>query len=182
MLYQYNFVSNRILDLVLCNKLCNVVYSPEILLKEDCHHPALLIAIDSEVEARYFSLSNSKNDELDLNYKKVNFHDLSLELSLTDWSSLSSVSDTDNGVDIFYNILRQILIKHVLEKSKLNYSRQFLRCFSKDVIYLWKAKEKVKKKYKLSKRPEDHDEFKRLRSSLITEVYEKFVENNLKNC
>lgn len=180
---QHNFISNsnnKILDLVLCNKPCNVVHSPELLVQEDNHHPALLCEINGLFNRKNegFPLYNSTDVQPDLNFKKANFQALYQELTLTDWSCLSFIPDVNNAVHIFYDKLREILVKHVPIKQKLNYNRQFPRWFSKQIIDMWKAKEKAKKTYNASKNPEDHNEFKRLRSSLklhIREAYSRFV-------
>ena len=75
-------------------------------------------------------------------------------------------------------MLRDVLKKHIPVKHKMNYRRQFLKWFSKQLIDQWKAKEKAKRKCNSSKDNHDYNEFKRLRVSPknnIREGYNRFV-------
>lgn len=177
-LTQFNNIVNnngRLLDLVLSNRDCIVTKASELILPEDCHHPALSIETDiSKPPTNAFSAKSSG----DFNFKKANYFDLYDDLASMEWVFLDQHVDVNSAVADFYNVLNTIIEKHV-PKKKLG-SRSYPPWFNGQIIHKIKLKAKFWTKYKRARKPNDLTNFKLLRAQIkdeITNSYKTYIRN-----
>lgn len=98
---------------LILNKNCTVSRAGDPLLKDDDHHPALIVTSSFlSTNDNAFPLENRHT----LNYKKCNFNLLYEEIINTDWSNLSNFNNVDDMLNEFYNTLN-LLHKYVPLKS-----------------------------------------------------------------
>ena len=181
-LNQYNLITNandRTLDLVFCNRKCEVLHDNAPLVREDTHHPALFINIELNDSChKDFSTNNTQKT---YNFRKANFPALYKSLAEADWTFLEDYSDANVACDKFYDKLYSILDNHVpLYKNNTHSTRKYPAWFTPDIINYIKLKNRHRMKYKQFYSHYDLSEFHRLRK-LIKRLTNDAYKENLKN-
>lgn len=185
-LKQYNNIvnaNNRLLDLVLSNKSCNVAKSKDILLSEDPHHPALSITIFFKdfVKNNAFPLNNNET----FNFRKANFLDLYNHLNLFDWSYLSRFQDSNLACEDFYNKLIDIFEVHV--PKSVSRPRKYPPWYTNNIILDIKKKAILWRDYKKHNNLNTYNDFKLIRAKIKNDVntsyknYLNRLQNNIKS-
>lgn len=185
-LLQFNNVANynsRYLDLVISSLKTIVVKEEEPICRFEGHHPALSITLLLK------SLNNDRpikqKSKERLNYSKCNYELVKGEISSSAWTQILSSSGIDECIEIFYNVLYEIIKKNTPtfgHKSKKDYpiwySNGLIRCIVE--------KNKYHKRFKKYGNPRDYDSFSMLRSRcriLMRESHKTYllsVEDSLK--
>lgn len=169
-LSQYNFSCNsntRILDLVLSSYQCTVNKCDDILLKEDIHHPALIVSFKIQsVRAKENFPTNFKST---FNFRKANFPFLYEQLYSTNWTFLNEYSDIDEACSSFYRHLSQIF-ETCVPKSKAVSKRKFPPWFTASIKKDIRLKEKLWHAYNRNREVDTLNEFKRLRTKIKLDI------------
>lgn len=185
-LEQHNFVynhNNRLLDLVLSNKKCEVNRALDILITEDLHHPSIDVSVT-------VSKQSKNNNKLKINIEHYNFRRANLiglyqNLAEIDWTFLRSFSDANIAFERFYTKLYTSLDAFV-PKTKAR-KAAYPPWFTTKIIRLIKLKYKALRDYKTYSDPIALEEFKLLRRYIKEEVnlsyknYCNLIENNITN-
>lgn len=169
-LSQFNHVLNahgRILDLVLCSRWCNVSRSPEFAVREDTHHPAILVDFP-------FAPSNSGNFIGDItsqsyNFKRANYPALYQCLSDMTWDSVTDQVDLDLALDKLYFMINSALELFV-PKSSPTSRRRFPPWFSSQIISDIRLKRSYWHRFRIDGRDEYGLKFRSLRSKLKKDI------------
>lgn len=184
-LSQYNLVCNsnvRILDLVLSTFQCHVSKSEDILLKEDIHHPSLVVTFDLGVAKPEKKFPSDFTNTF--NFRRANFPLLYQQLFNTDWSFLTLYTDVDVACASFYGYLSHIFencVPKYKSSMKRNYPPWFNATIKKDI----RRKEKLWRAYKRDQDLDMLTEFKRLRAKIKLDIKNALVnftsnaENNI---
>lgn len=171
-LKQANSVKNsnqRILDLILHNnKNCVVEAAPDVLLKEDGHHPALAVSLE------YSHSINRKQDfvidlENNYNFRKANFPQMYNMFLNLDWSFLASEKDVDCACTLFYNKLFEILDLCVPRYKRIP-KKKYPPWFTRDIILNIKKKDMYHKKYKRTGSSQYLQTFRDLRAQIKGDI------------
>lgn len=174
---QYNMVLNgngRLLDLVFGNfNYCNVNRDSIPLVKEDIHHPSLIIDFKLNIKStKNFSFNNNT----DYNFRRANFHQLYDKLLQTDWSCLELYSNVDETCDVFYTIINKIFDECVPKFKKT--SRSYPPWYSAEIKNNIRCKELAYKNYKKYKTEYYLNQFKFLRTTIkrqLDSAYRDYV-------
>ena len=160
-----NNVNNRLLDLVLANKECEVERAVDILLDEDTHHPSIVIL--------YNIRTKQKNNKIIIkptnyyNFKKANFPLLYQNLFEIDWSFLSNINEVELATQQFYDKLDTVFSECV--PKSIPPSHTYPPWFNGELIKNIKRKHKLWRKYKNNNNINILNEYKELRRSTKTE-------------
>lgn len=159
-LNQFNNVPNHLnrnLDLVFSNFPVSVMHSPDVLVIEDRHHPALDIefnlALNNESLASNFNYHNFDNG----NY--IGFNNF---LASYSWDNILNTSDVNRAVNIFYSVIYEgiemfIPISHYKDPS-------FPKWFSDELKACVLQKKAAHLLFKKSNSSQDYYTFSRLRA------------------
>jgi hypothetical protein len=184
---QYNNIYNsydRILDLVLSTKGCEVLRDNVPIVEEDAHHPALIVELS-------YNRNNLKKiaghtDYIRYNFKKANYPLLYSLISTADWSYLNSFTDVNLACEAFYQHLYSIFDLTVsLTKSRLP-RYQYLPWFNREIINNIRRKDSARKKFKKYGSELHHNDFCNLRLlvkyqiGLAFKQYVRHIESDIK--
>lgn len=167
---QCNFIQNghdRILDLVISNLECPVEAAVDPLLEEDIHHPALVIHLPTSNFASPSDVPDTLNPYR-WNFKKGNLVLLYEMLAQVDWSELLECSDVNAATDWLYDRLQQ-LFDLTIPRTRTQRTL-YPPWFNGSIIHNIRMKKKLWKKYKRSREDIDLVQYKRVRSSLKSEI------------
>ena len=164
---QVNRVCNNnkhILDLVISTLHCEVERNTISFVREDDHHPTLVInAPLNEAKCRDLVLNNDGN----YNFRKANFGLMYDSFANLDWSDLVSVTDVNLAVKLFYDKVYEIFNMCVPKSKK---SKQYPPWFSKSIISNIKKKEKFRKRLRKTNSLETKHKFIELRAQLKRDI------------
>jgi len=168
----YN-VNNRLLDLVFCNNfyISNLSQSDHPLLPENIDHPSLEFLFECPDR----NLKQKDKLKYSRNFKQINCGNINTELSSFDWSSLLVSENINENANVFYEIVNTT-IQNNIPLKKIN--NKFPSYFSHDTIKLILKKNKIHKKWKVSKNQNDYNIFKLIRSQAkqcINNDYQSYV-------
>lgn len=182
-LYQLNHIyniNNVVLDLVLGHSRCNV-QPCQPLVNIDLHHPPLSINIVSSQNI----IPGRRAEALYYDFKSANYSLINDFLASISWDDLFFNKGVDDMVNIFYDILYDVLSAYVPVKRVA--SRKFPIWFSRELISLTIQKKVAHKKYKAEPSALNYSMFSNLRtqcSILSKQCYRNYVqktENALEN-
>ena len=176
-LFQKNTVLNvdmRLLDLVFTNIKCEITRSPELLTREDPYHPAISIVF--EVDKKKTTPFNHNANNIELNFRRANFHQLYASLCAIDFSFLDSISNVNEAVDSLYEVIFNNFRSWVPLKKlpRGNYPKWY----NAEIIQVLHQKYRAWKKFKTNKNVETYDNFKTLRNkakNLVKNSYLSYV-------
>lgn len=177
-LVQYNDIFNklgRLLDLVISHYICEVKRDELPLLREDDHHPALMISVANIFVKEPKFGSNVYQQSY--NFRKSNFPALYRELYETNWDTLLTFNDVDTVLDSFYEHLLGLFNKHIPKYR--THSHSYPPWFNADIIRNIKLKAKYRKKYRIRNNVTDLIEFQRLRRTIKNQIktsYNQYIE------
>jgi hypothetical protein len=178
-LRQYNYVhniSNRILDLVLSNELCEVKESDTPLVPPDLYHKPLSVTVNFPIN----TLKNMKSNSRDVvMYQKADYVKIRNEISVIDWCHEFASLNTDECVARFHSILLKIINKNVPVK-RLKPGRSYPHWFSSTLINVIKEKASFHKKWKKYNNPLDYQTFSLLRArqkQLQNSCHNRYIAN-----
>ncbi|KAJ8954934.1 hypothetical protein NQ317_013376, partial [Molorchus minor] len=177
-LHQHNFVqniNNKLLDLVWYNSGCLVERSLEPLVKEDGHHPSLMLycKLSSNCKLRNNLPNNFQNS---YNFRRCDFPNLYDKVTHIDWSFLQTFQNADQACDYFY-------VPKYNKIKKTNYPPWF----DYGIIKNLKLKSRHWRRYKISGDMKDFEEFSRIRRLIkknVDSAYVKYMtslEKDIKN-
>lgn len=176
LLSQYNGefnMNNRILDLILCTKLCNVMASNSPLVTEDRHHKALDIYLPI-----YLPASLKQNNLKKKMYFSADFESIKNGLDSVDWDiAFSGCKDVDTMLTVFYNLLNDLIDKYVPVRTQFN-TQKYPPWYSRPLVKLSNEKRKYHRKWKIYGNQADYRMFSLLRSrlrKLETDTYHKYL-------
>ena len=109
------------------------------------------------------------------NFKKANWEGLNKDLLHTNWDFYLKFCDPNTAWHKFKSILIPFCDKHI---PKITIKSQFQPpWFDSDIHKLCLKKERLRQKFKLSKKPEDQEKFKMARINFRKKVQEKMISN-----
>ena len=165
----------RTLDLILTNAQENIVVHKEEfpLVKEDNHHPALVLQLNIKSKVRKCNIKSVYNERN--NFKKANFDQLYRMFRDIDWTDLNNVCDVDEAVDMFYDRINAVLSQTV-PKMKHKPSNKYPCWFNKQIIDTLKKKEFHRKRMKCNETSESlFKEYRKKLKVLINRAYCNYV-------
>ncbi|XP_045452302.1 uncharacterized protein LOC123661381 [Melitaea cinxia] len=174
-LRQYNHIfntKNRILDLVFSKRECLVAHCKEPLIDEDPHHPALDVILKSSSPQVLHSARRVVRLFHNANYDAINN-----DIASVEWQILLQGKDVDAAVATFYDLINNIISKHVPIKI-FRHDTRYPSWFSRSLVKIIKEKLKYHKKWKIYGRRCDYDTFSLLRDlqkRVMRECYDKFI-------
>lgn len=108
--HQFNIMYNinrRVLDLIICNKICRVTGSDHPMTREDMHHRSLDISLDVD----FTNLLKSASKYV-YNFRAANYEEISRELFNINWkTTFTSLMSTDECVQTFYSLLNDFIAR-----------------------------------------------------------------------
>ena len=176
--FNYN---NRLLDLIFSNKnnISELIHCTNALVQEDAHHPCVEFLYNTySYKTLHFNVNTY------FNFKKANYFQINQEIEGVNWHATFLNKSINGAVESFYSIINNIVNKHVPTYTKNKYFPTF---YSPNTIKVVKQKNKMHKKWKRYKNPNDYLLFKTLRaqSKIFIELdfnsYIRSVENDLCN-
>lgn len=167
---QFNYVRNahgRILDLVLCSRWCNVSRSPDFAVREDSHHPSIVVDIP-------FALSNSRdfigdNTSCSYNFKRGNYPALYRCFSEMTWDCVTDQVDLDLALDTLYFMINSAL-EIFVPKSCPTGRRRYPPWFSSQIISDIRLKRSYWHRFNINGEEEYGPRFRSLRSKLKKDI------------
>ncbi|XP_045446715.1 uncharacterized protein LOC123654902 [Melitaea cinxia] len=174
-LRQYNHIfntKNRILDLVFSKRECLVAHCKEPLIDEDPHHPALDVILKSSSPQVLHSAPRVVRLFHNADYDAINN-----DIASVEWQILLQGKDVDAAVATFYDLINNIISKHVPIKI-FRHDTRYPSWFSRSLVKIIKEKLKYHKKWKIYGRRCDYDTFSLLRDRqkrVMRECYDKFI-------
>lgn len=159
-LQQFNSSFNinyRLLDLILSNRNCAVISSPNPLIKEDRHHKAVEIELSLD-----YSPTLQPAPTVRYCFFNSNFDEINRELSKIDWFAQFSGRSLQECTLILYTILNRLIDAHV-PKRPLRTSINRPPWHTKPLRRLLNEKRKYHKLWKTYGNPLDRDSFRCLR-------------------
>jgi hypothetical protein len=182
-LVQFNQILNgngRSLDLVFCNLNSQVDKADTPLLREDMHHPSLLLTIKDLHVRPLKEVSTPRR-----NFRRCDYIAANDYLSKVDWDGLLGGLPVDVALEGFYNTLDDCF-DHSVPLTKVNKAkRKYPVWYSTALIKLIREKSKFHKKWKLYGNPRDYDTFTMLRKRVhvVTKMcHDRYIlgfENNM---
>lgn len=157
---QYNYLTNdnnRSLDLIFSSICCDLSAPCHVLSSPDRHHPPLEFRLNLK-KVRNIPINDTKK----YNFPKANFVAICKALSEVDWQTELVTLLPSQAVDRFYDILYNIVDKHVPLKKKR--SHRYPVWFSRPLISSLKRKHKVWSKWKTYNCLSHYNEFSFLRA------------------
>lgn len=137
---QYNFIKNNqgnILDLLISNIECRITPLTNIILPKDNHHPPFSFNFIFNT----IPLPTMRRRSLvKYNFHKANYELIIEDLDKLDWSSLLNTNNVEEAVEIFYNIVFDIIKKHAPPVSSR--SARYPVWFTSSLIHIAKNKQK----------------------------------------
>lgn len=184
-LNQQNTIRNihgRILDLIITDVNCSINRDSVPLIKEDDHHPSLIInfKLDSDEPGNFPANRENKS----YNFRKANYLGLYNDILNTDWSFLDNYNDVNIACEEFYGKLYSLLDVHVPLYRNVR-PNKYPKWFTPEIKNNIKLKDHYRKKYKKSGNNLYFQEFSRLRSlikNLTSVAYNNYlasVESNI---
>lgn len=189
-LNQINHVKNqqnRYLDFLLTNifdDFC-VDESPSPLWKNEAFHTAI------EFSIFVHNNHNHNNWEYEdvYDYNNADYDNIRIKLNNTNWQSALKHCEVDCAVEVFYNILMEIIHSEVpLIRKRRNNSSKNPVWFNKQIINLKNRKQKFHKAYRQNKNQENLEKYLsacdhlNLAVSAALEEYNRKTENEVKSC
>nr|CAI5833658.1 unnamed protein product [Callosobruchus analis] len=183
---QYNHILNssqRLLDLIVSDKVIHVRRDDLPLVAEDTYHPALEIGVCANQPKRRDCISPNTKDNTSYNFRKADFVPLYQALLACDWSFLDGKLGSNALLEAFYNKLYSIFDLFV-PRFKHN-NRKYPCWFTAEIIYLIGLKDRYRKLYKRGKQESSYRDFSRIRKEIKTKMitayenYTKSVEENI---
>nr|CAI5822211.1 unnamed protein product [Callosobruchus analis] len=183
---QYNHILNssqRLLDLIVSDKVIHVRRDDLPLVAEDTYHPALEIGVCANQPKRRDCISPNTKDNTSYNFRKADFVPLYQALLACDWSFLDGKLGPNALLEAFYNKLYSIFDLFV-PRFKHN-NRKYPCWFTAEIIYLIGLKDRYRKLYKRGKQESSYRDFSRVRKEIKTKMitayenYTKSVEENI---
>lgn len=175
---QYNSITNvngRTLDVVVSNEQCLVERDRVPFVNEDDNHPSIKVDIEANCS---LDTCTSNLDKTYYNFKRADFLTLYYQLEQTDWDVLNAMSDVDEALDKFYEILYSIFDNCVPKvKTKNN---KFPPWYTPEIKRDIKAKERSRKLYKNTKIEQCKIDYNNLRSKIkkgIKVAYKNYITN-----
>lgn len=160
-LQQYNSEFNfngRLLDLVFCNKHCEVLSCDDPLTSIDPHHIALDIRLST-----ISPLSLRPTTIFKKMFFQADYDEIRSSLSLTNWDLVfSGILDPNLMTEIFYDILNKIIDIHVPTKL-INRISKHPPWYNRPLIKLANEKHKFHSKWKRYGNKGDYNTFAMLR-------------------
>lgn len=159
-LLQINSIRNcnfNLLDLVFCNieNDCKIYKSDYPLVSVDKYHVPVEIIIQIEAYTPLEDVSSFRD------FKKANYSIINTELESHDWQKLLTCTDVDCDVEMFYNIVMNIINKHIPTKyNHINKRKPWTTPF---LTKLKNRRNKAHKKFNLSKNQLDYLQYSNLR-------------------
>ena len=156
---------NRLLDLVMCSNEqvnCRVIRNNCPFLREDLHHPTLIISVKVKHIKR--KETNFSDDVKLYNFKKADFLALYEALTSMDWSKLFKIKNVNLACSYFYKQLYSVLDKFVPVYKRA--VKKYPKWFSSSLIKKLKKKERLHKKFKKSQLDCDYLKFATIRSEV----------------
>ena len=154
-LTQHNNILNhngKILDVLLTTDHFNIDICKHSvpLVPEDPHHPCLEMII-SCVNEQCNTRFPRNSESLKFNFRRANFMELYLTLSLIDWSRILEITDVDSACKETYIIIYDLLHKYVPLQRTTTKRKNYPMWFTKSVIDVVNLKNKHWKCYKKTK-------------------------------
>ncbi|XP_045449086.1 uncharacterized protein LOC123657607 [Melitaea cinxia] len=179
-LHQFNTILNensRTLDLVFStSRHITVNTAEDPLLNLVPHHPPLEILHSACNREPHMSTFN--DHKIKRNFFKADYELINKDLCNINWTSELATLSPELAVDKFYNLLNDIIEKHVPQtKSK---PPRYPNWFSKSLISTLRRKTKVWMRWKTYGSLRDYQEFDLLRKRvklLIRNCYNLYIEN-----
>ena len=165
-----------ILDLIAVNGDIKVAIHKETMpiLQEDQYHPTIIINANVKVPKLHnFPAVKSK---MDFNFKLADFHALYSDILNCSWEKINQYDDVNTACDEFYQLINNILSKHVPLKHKS--SKRYPCWFQEATIAALRNKNILYKKYKMSHLQSDHELFKHARQELkelVSDAFHKYT-------
>ncbi|VEN35099.1 unnamed protein product [Callosobruchus maculatus] len=172
-LKQYNNVKNtngRLLDLVLSNITCQAQRDSSSLVKEDRHHPSLILQFSVTAQKSYNFRSN--RDHRMFNFRKANFPLMYHLVSQMSWHNVIECTDVNDAVQQLERNLKNIFELSV--PYKISSPRKYPPWFSRNTIKELKQKELAHRLYKKHKTDDYYDRFHNLRSSVKRKINDDY--------
>ena len=170
------------LDLLLSDLEFKTIDSPDFLVNIDSHHPPAFF------EVQLSSVSTPVLDNVQFNFKNINYDIIKCDLDSFNWSDLLTSRDINKNVDTFYTCLNSALERHVPKRRCCN--SVYPRWYTNDLKNLIKEKKSIHRLWKIYGFQSDYIEFKRLRAKCIrmsklclasyTEKVESYLHKNSK--
>lgn len=139
---QVKNANEKTLDLVIIPEECaytfKVTKDDNPLIREDLHHPALVIQMLPLQVHKNESFSKQKTYD----FKNCNFLSLTIMIRDTDWQTVLDSTDCNEAVHFFYKKLYEIF--DLLVPLKESKPRKYPQWFTKEMIHLVKAKNHLK--------------------------------------
>lgn len=130
--------SDKLLDLVISNKLINVYRSDFIIVDKDDHHPALSFDFNNKtINKKHFH----PKARTAFNLRRANMLNLNKPLLNIDWTFLGNCENINSACDYFYNTLEKAFVSHVPFSTAQ--SQCYPLWFSFKIITLIKGKYKA---------------------------------------
>jgi hypothetical protein len=165
------------LYLVLTNlESCSVQVSFDTLSNVDPYHPPLAIDLNAGgmKQLSYNTMSQRPN------FAKADYDKIRADLSQINWTEIFSLTnDVNKMVEIFYNVIEDLISTYVPRKKVQNINR-FPPWFGSSLIHRLKEKNKTRIRYKRYKNPLDRLGLKLLTkrcNKLATECYNNYIKN-----
>nr|CAI5830323.1 unnamed protein product [Callosobruchus analis] len=177
---QYNHVHNssqRLLDLIVSDKVVHVTREELPLVTEDEYHPALTCIVSVGQPRSNNSISANTRNTL-YNFRKANFVSFYQAFLACNWGFLDDAWESSKLLEAFYNKVYSILdvfVPHVKHNSKNN------PCwFTPEIIYLIRLKAKCRQSYKNHNRANSYTDFSRVRKEIknrMTIAYRNYTKS-----
>jgi hypothetical protein len=114
------------------------------------------------------------------NFAKADYDKIRADLSQINWTEIFSLTnDVNKMVEIFYNVIEDLISTYVPRKKVQNINR-FPPWFGSSLIHRLKEKNKTRIRYKRYKNPLDRIKLKLLTkrcNKLATECYNNYIKN-----
>nr|CAI5867924.1 unnamed protein product [Callosobruchus analis] len=163
---QYNHVHNssqRLLDLIVSDKVVHVTREELPLVTEDEYHPALKCIVSVDQPRNNNSISPNTRNTL-YNFRKANFVSLYQVFLACNWGFLHDAWDSSKLPKAFHNKVYSIL--DVLVPRVKHNSKNYPCWFTPEIIYLIRSKAKYRQSYKNHNRPNSYTDFSRVRKEI----------------
>nr|CAI5830325.1 unnamed protein product [Callosobruchus analis] len=177
---QYNHVHNssqRLLDLIVSDKVVHVTREELPLVTEDEYHPALKCIVSVGQPRSNNSISSNTRNTL-YNFRKANFVSFYQAFLACNWGFLDDAWESSKLLEAFYNKVYSILdvfVPHVKHNSKNN------PCwFTPEIIYLIRLKANCRQSYKNHNRANSYTDFSRVRKEIknrMTIAYRNYTKS-----
>lgn len=172
-LSQCNLIRNslgRLLDLVLSNIRGVVVReAPDVLIKRENYHPPL------EITLPQISVTRIKRSAINegYNWSKGNFVELYHKLRQGNWTRVAESTDVDSAVESFYVNLEEAF-QQCIPKVRARKEKSCPPWFTPAIKSKTKVKERLRRRHKRTKHPDDYLAFSAMRSEVRNEADKEY--------